>query len=170
MGYRLRVYLVLTSILAAAAISWELLRHESHGEEHEAWRAVTDTLRAQQGRIDSLEAALLRLDTQVDRHKRNLAAGQERLGHFERTAVGGRLPAPRYKEYLRAIEAHNEEVERHNAALAEMHTLYALYSALVDTHNALIDGANAMQRRATQEGYALPEADLRLRKELGGGD
>jgi hypothetical protein len=157
MRFRLLVFLVLTGILVAASIGWELVRHGGRSEERATWEALTDTLRTQQGRIDSLEVVLARLDERLTHEKRALATMQERIGHYERRASGGRLPTPQYREYMRTIESHNQAVTRHNATLAEMQRIYAAYSVIIDRHNAHVDSANVMQRRATQEGYTLPE-------------
>ena len=157
MRYRLKVFLLLSSMLTVFVLSWQLWRHQSHADEREAWEATTRLLDAQQSRIDSLEAVLAGFDARVAKGKNDLTSIQRRLAHYENRATGGRLPTPQYREYMRAIDAHNALVARHNETLARMQRIYADYAALIDRHNALVDTANAMQRRAVQEGYALPE-------------
>jgi septal ring factor EnvC (AmiA/AmiB activator) len=154
---RLKTFLMLSSVLLGASVAWQLWSHQSHAEERAAWSEVGDSLRVQKAQIDSLEAILAGSDARVEQAKEELAAAQRRLTHYERQADGGRLPNHQYRQYMETIEAHNTIVGRHNADVARMQRLYRDYSALVDAHSALVDSANAMQRRATQEGYALPE-------------
>lgn len=154
-----RVFLLLTAavVLAFLALGW--VRWRGQAPEREAWAAMQGEIEAGTTRIDSLKQLLARLDDRLTGEKRALASASERLGHWERQAVGGRLPTPQHRQYLIEIDRHNEAVSAHNAVLAEMQRVYARYSALVDTHNALVDSANALQRRAVQEGIqlAVPE-------------
>ena len=158
--YRLRVFLLLSGIFAAAAVAWSLVRWETHAPHREAWEAVTSTLGARRLAIRSLEAAIDSLQTAVEADQGDLASISRRIGHYESQSRGGRLPTPQYRAYMAAIERHNEVVQRHNRGIAGLGELYAEYSGLVDEQNALIDSANAMQRRAAQEGYQLPAARL----------
>ena len=160
MRYRLKVFLLLTSLLVVGAAAWSFVRDRGRNDEREAWAAVVDSVLTQKARIDSLEGVLARLDARVDEGRRQLDSMQERIAHYESGADEGRLPAPQLREYSRTVEGHNALVLRHNAALVEMQRVYAEYSELIDTHNASLDSANAMQRRATQEGYTLPEDRL----------
>lgn len=160
MGYRLKVFLLLTSLLIAAVGAWAFARDRSRNDEREAWAAVVDSVLTQKARIDSFEGLLARLDARVDEGKRQLDSMQERIAHYEGGADEGRLLTPQFREYSRTVEGHNDLVLRHNAALVEMQRIYREYSELIDTHNASLDSANAMQRRATQEGYTLPEDRL----------
>lgn len=160
LGYRLRVFLVLSLLLAAASVAWSVFRWESHAPAREAWERVTSSLRAQKVQIDSLEAAIEAARGRVDEDKSRLESIGRRIGHYEGRAVNGRLPTPQYRAYRTEIERHNEVVERHNVELAALQALYRRYSALVDLHNALVDSANALQDRAVEEGIQLPEADL----------
>jgi len=154
-----RVFVVLTAALVIGFMALRWVRWRGQGPEREAWAAVRGEIEAGSTRIDSLKQVLARLDSRLEADKRALASAGERLGHWERQAVGGRLPTPEHRQYLREIERHNEAVSTHNAVLAEMQVVYAEYSALVDTHNALVDSANELQRRAVQEGIqlAVPE-------------
>jgi uncharacterized coiled-coil protein SlyX len=158
-GQRLKTFLILSGVLVAASFAWQLWRHESHAEVRAVWEAMGDSLRVQEARIDSLEAVLEGDDARVERRKEELAAMQRRLTHYERQARDGRLPNPQHRAYMQTIEDHNAIVARHNAELARMQRLHRDYSVLIDAHNALVDSANAMQRRAIQEGYALPEVE-----------
>ena len=165
MRYRLKVFLLLTAFLMVGVAAWQLVRDRGRADEREAWAAVVDSVVTQKARIDSLEGQLGRLDARVTEGKRQLGSMQERIAHYEHGADQGRLPTPQLHEYARTIEGHNDLVLRHNAALVEMQRIYREYSELIDTHNASLDSANAMQRRATQEGYTLPEDRL---EHLGG--
>lgn len=160
-SYKLRVFLLLSLVVLTASVGWSVWRYASHAEEREAWDRTVDRLRAQKAGIDSLQALIDDLGAEVETEKQRLDAAGERIGHYERRAVGGRLPTPQFQGYEASIEHHNEVVERHNESLARMRELYAEYAALVDRHNALIDSANVMQRRAVEEGYQLPAAELR---------
>jgi hypothetical protein len=160
MRYRLKIFLALTSLLVAAVVAWQVIRDRGQADERAAWAVVVDSMGSQRARIDSLEAVLADFDRRVDEDKRQLDGAALRVRHYESRADEGRLPTPQYREYSRAIESHNGLVQRYNATLAEMQRTYAAYSALVDSHNAFVDSANAMQRRATQEGYALPSEEL----------
>ena len=157
MRYRLKVFLLLSTGFTVLVLGWQWWRHGTHADEREAWEATTRLLDAQQGRIDSLEAVLAELDARVTKGKQDLASIQRRLAHYERRASGGRLPTPQYREYMRAIESHNALVTRHNENLTRMQRIYADYSALIERHNVTVESANDMQRRAIQEGYALPD-------------
>jgi hypothetical protein len=150
-----RVFLALTGLLALAFVAWGWVRWRGHAPEREAWTAIQADLGTQSARIDSLKRVLAGMDLELDRAKRDLTAAGERLGHWQRQAVGGRLPTPQHRQYLRDIDRYNEAVDTHNQRLAVMQGTYAEYSALVDTHNVLVDSANALQRRAVQEGIQL---------------
>lgn len=150
-----RVFLLLTAGLTVAFFAWAWLRWHGHGPERTAWASIQDDLGAQSSRIDSLKQILSGMDRRLADSKRDVASAGERLGHWERQAVRGRLPSREHRQYLREIDRHNEAVDAHNAALAAMQRVYAEYSALVDTHNALVDSANILQRRAVQEGIQL---------------
>lgn len=150
-----RVFLLLTAGLTIAFFAWAWLRWHGHAPERSEWASIQYDLEAQSSRIDSLKTILAGMDREVSGSKRGIAGAGERLGHFERQAVGGRLPTAEHRRYLREIDRHNEAVTAHNAALAAMQRVYAEYSALVDTHNALVDSANILQRRAVQEGIQL---------------
>lgn len=158
--YRLKVFLGLTALFAAASVAWSLVRWESHAPEREAWEAVTSTLGAGRLRIDALESAIDSLQAAVEADQGDLQTISRRIAHYESSARGGRLPTPQHRAYMTEIERHNRVVERHNRGIAELGELYAEYSGRVDTQNALIDSANAMQRQAAEEGYQLPEARL----------
>ena len=157
MRYRLKVFLLLTAVFFGATILWQVVRDRGYSDERQAWAAVRDSVTAGQATLDSLKGVLGRLDEATADGERELTAARENLRRFERGAEGGRLPGPQYRQYERAIAAHNEIVARYNEQLAEMQRVYAEYSTLVDGHNLLVERANTMQRRATQEGYALPE-------------
>lgn len=157
MRYRLKVFLLLTGALAAAILAWQLLRDRGYADEREAWAAVRDSVALGQARIDSLEVLLDVLDARAAAEERAVRGARERIGHFGRGAEAGTLPPAQHREYEHAIATHNASVNRYNAALAEVQRVYREYSALVDAHNVVVDSANAMQRRATQEGYVLPE-------------
>jgi hypothetical protein len=150
-----RVFLALTGLLALAFVAWGWVRWRGQAPERAAWTAIQSDLGTQSARIDSLKRALAGMDGELDRAKRGLTAAGERLGHWKRLAVGGRLPTPQHRQYLRDIDRYNEAVETHNERLAIMQRTYDEYSALVDTHNVLVDSANALQRRAVQEGIQL---------------
>jgi predicted nucleic acid-binding Zn-ribbon protein len=150
-----RVFLFLTAALTIAFFAWGWLRWHGQAPERNAWAAVQGDLEAQSARIDSLKLVLSGMDREVSDAKRDISSAGERLGHWGRQAVGGRLPAAERRQYLREIERHNQAVAEHNAALASMQRVYAEYSALVDTHNVLVDSANVLQRRAVQEGIQL---------------
>lgn len=154
-----RVFLLLTACLVVAALAWGWLRWRGQAPEREAWTSVMDEIEIGGARIDSLKQVLDVLDEQLDADKRVLAGAGERLGHWERQAVEGKLPTPQHRQYLREIDRHNAAVGAHNADLAQMQRVYAEYSALVDTHNTLVDSANGLQRKAVQEGIqlAVPE-------------
>lgn len=143
-----------------ASVGWSIWRYASHAEEREAWEETVERLEAQKARIDSLEGLIERVGADVEADRERLESASERIGHYERRAVGGRLPTPQFDRYQASIERHNEIVERHNETLARQQRLYAEYAGLVDRHNALIDSANAMQRQAVEEGYQLPAAEL----------
>ena len=150
-----RVFLALTGLLVLATLGWGWMRWQGQAPERAAWASIQRDLESQSARIDSLKAGLARMDGELDRAKRDLTSASERLGHWERQAVGGRLPTPQHRQYLRDIDRHNAAVEAHNERLIGMRATYAEYSALVDTHNVLVDSANALQRRAVQEGIQL---------------
>ena len=150
--HQFRGFLLLTAGVTIAFFAWAWFRWRGHAPERTAWAAVQVDLEAQSTRIDSLKRVLAVNDRDLSRSKRDIASAGERLGHWERQAVRGRLPSREHRQYLREIDRHNEAVDAHNAALAAMQQVYAEYSALVDTHNALVDSANILQRRAVQEG------------------
>lgn len=150
-----RVFLLLTVGVTIAFFAWAWFRWRGHAPERTAWAAVQVDLEAQSARIDSLKQVLAVMDREISDSKRTVAGAGERLGHFERQAMGERLPNADHRRYLREIDRHNEAVAAHNAALAVMQRVYAEYSALVDTHNVLVDSANVLQRRAVQEGIQL---------------
>jgi uncharacterized membrane protein len=150
-----RVFLLLTAGLTIAFFAWAWLRWHGHAPERSEWASIQYDLEAQSSRIDSLKTILAGMDREVAGSKRDIASAGERLGHWERQAVRGRLPIREHRQELREIDRHNEGVDAHNAALAAMQRVYAEYSALVDTHNALVDSANILQRRAVQEGIQL---------------
>jgi hypothetical protein len=157
MRYRLKVFLLLTALLLVGVVGWQLVRDRSRADEREAWAAVVDSVVTQKARIDSFEGLLGRLDARVTEGKRQLGSMQERIAHYEHGADEGRLPTPQFREYSRTVEGHNDLVLRYNRAVVEMQRVYQEYSELIDTQNAWLDSASAMQRRATQEGYTLPE-------------
>jgi hypothetical protein len=154
-----RVFVVLTAMLVLAFLALGWVRWRGQAPEREAWAAIQGEIAVGAIRIDSLKQVLARMDDRLTREKRALASASERLRHWERQAVGGRLPTPQHRQYLGEIDRHNEAVSAHNAVLVEMQRVYARYSALVDTHNARVDSANVLQRRAVQEGIqlAVPE-------------
>ena len=154
-----RIFLALTGLLALVFAAWGWVRWKGQAPERAAWTAIQSDLGTQSVRIDSLKRALASMDIELDRAKRDLTAAGERLGHWERQAVGGRLPAPQHRQYLRDIDRYNEAVDAHTERLGVMQGTYAEYSALVDTHNVLVDSANALQRRAVQEGIQLAAPD-----------
>lgn len=159
-SYRLRVFLILSVVLAAAMVAWSSYRYASHAEDREAFEASVERLKIQKTRIDSLEARVNVLDAEVDRDKERLEAAKERIAHYERRAVAGRLPTPDYRRYREAIDHHNDVVAEHNEDLAAVNAAYDEYEALVTRHNALIDSVNEMQRKAVEEGYELPAVEL----------
>lgn len=161
-SYKLRIFLLLSLLLLVATVGWSVWRYASHAEEREAWERTVHRLRAQKAGIDSLQTLMDDMGEEVETEKERLDAASERIGHYERRAVGGRLPTPQFQRYEASIERHNAIVESHNESLARMQELYAEYEVLVDRHNALIDSANAMQRRAVEQGYQLPAAELGL--------
>jgi predicted nucleic acid-binding Zn-ribbon protein len=152
-----RVFLVLTAALTLGFLGWAWIGWRGEAPERAAWASVERDLEAQSARIDSLKRALAVMDEQVAGSKREVASAGERLGHWGRQAVDGKLLSAEHREYLREIDGHNEAVATHNAELAEMQRVHAEYSALVDTHNALVDSANVLQRRAVQEGIQLAD-------------
>ncbi len=154
-----RVFLVLSGALAIAFLAWGWIRWRGQAPERAAWASVQNDLGGQSARIDSLKRVLAVMDDQVDDSRREVASAGERLGHWGRQAVDGKLPSADHRQYLREIDRHNEAVAAHNAELATMQRVYAEYSALVDTHNALVDSANELQRRAVQEGIQLATPD-----------
>ncbi|MBW3660616.1 MAG: hypothetical protein KY397_03165 [Gemmatimonadetes bacterium] len=159
-SYKLRIFLLLSLVLVVTSVGWSVWRYASHAEEREAYEATIERLRTQKGQIDSLEAVIGRLREDVQAEKARLEGAGERIGHYERRAVGGRLPTPQYRRYRESIDRHNEIVSRHNATLGRVNALYDEYADLVSRHNTLIDSANAMQRRAVEKGYQLPAAEL----------
>lgn len=150
-----RVFLVLTAALVLAFLAWAWIRWRGDAPERAAWASVQDDLEVQSARIDSLKRVLAVMDDQVADSKRQIASAGERLGHWGRQAVDGKLPSAEHRQYLREINRHNDAVAEHNAELTAMQRIYAEYSVLVDTHNALVDSANLLQRRAVQEGIQL---------------
>jgi hypothetical protein len=152
-----RVFLALTGLLVLASLGWGWMRWRGHAPERAAWSSIQADLTSQSARIDSLKRGLARMDGELTRARRDLTTAGERLRHWERQAVGGRLPTPQHRQYLRDIDRYNAAVEAHNDRLVGMQASYADYSALVDTHNVLVDSANALQRRAVQEGIQLVE-------------
>lgn len=152
---QLRVFLLLSSGFVVALLILGWVRWRSHAPEREAYAAVMGEIETGATRIDSLKQALARLDGRLQRDKAALTSARERIGHWERQAVGGRLPTAEHRQYLREIDRHNAAVATHNADLSEMQRVYAEYSTLVDAHNALVDSANALRRQAVQEGIQL---------------
>ena len=152
-----RVFLVLTTALALAFLAWGWIRWRGEAPERAVWASVQDDLGTRSARIDSLKRVIAVMDDRVAGSKREIASAGERLGHWGRQAVGGKLPPAEHRLYLREIDRHNDAVAQHNAELAAMHRVYAEYSALVDEHNALVDSANVLQRRAVQEGIQLAD-------------
>ena len=152
---QLRVFFALTCLVALVFVAWGWVRWHGQAPERAAWTAIQSDLGIQSARIDSLKRTLATMDIELDRAKRELTSAGERLGHWERQAVSGRLPTPQHRQYLRDIDRYNEAVDTHNERLGVMQGTYAEYSALVDTHNVLVDSANALQRRAVQEGIQL---------------
>ncbi len=150
-----RVFLVLSAVLALGSIAWGWLRWRGQAPERSAWAAVSEDLEVQSARIDSLKRVLADMEGYMSVSKREISSAGERLGHWGRQAVDGKLPAAEHRLYLREIDRHNEAVTKHNAEMARLQRLHAEYSALVDTHNALVDSANELQRRAVQEGIQL---------------
>lgn len=150
-----RVFLLLTASLAVAFLAWGWVRWRGHAPERTAWTSIQDDLGSQSARIDSLKRVIAVMDDRVADSKREIASAGERLGHWGRQGVDGKLPSAEHRQYMREIDRHNEAVTRHNAELASMQRVYAEYSALVDTHNVLVDSANVLQRRAVQEGIQL---------------
>lgn len=150
-----RTFLILTGVVALVFLGRGWIRWRGEAPERAAWASIQDDLGAQSARIDSLKKVLAVMDGQVADSKREIASAGERLGHWGRQAVGGKLPSAEHRQYLREIDRHNEAVAEHNSELAAMQRVYAEYSALVDTHNALVDSANVLQRRAVQEGIQL---------------
>lgn len=159
-SYRLRVFLLLTLTFAGASVAWSLIRWEAHAPQRQAWADLTSTLRGHQAAIDSLEAGIATLREQVEAERAGMASSARRIGHYEGGATNGRLPSPRYRAYMAEIERHNQVVGRHNQVVGRLQAMYGEYSNLVDSHNALVDSANSMQRRAAEEGYALPDPEL----------
>ncbi|HYO46235.1 MAG TPA: hypothetical protein VEY33_06050 [Gemmatimonadota bacterium] len=150
-----RVFLVLTAALVLAFLAWAWIRWRGDAPERAAWASVERDLEAQSARIDSLKRVLAVMDDQVADSKREIASAGERLGHWGRQAVDGKLPSAEHRQYLREIDRHNGAVAEHNVELAALQRVYTEYSALVDVHNVLVDSANALQRRAVQEGIQL---------------
>ena len=122
---------------------------------------MADRLRSGKSRIDSLEAEIARGRRRVAVHRAHLDSLEDRIAAFERRAVGGRLPRPQHRAYLRVIEQQNRASEAHNAALAEVQSTYDDYTALIRAHNALVDSANQLRRAAAEEGIRLEDRGLR---------
>lgn len=160
-SYRLRIFLLLTLLFAGTSVAWSLIRWETHAPEREAWASVSAAMTRQKARIDSLEAEIGALQDRVGQERAEMEGSSRRIGHYEGGARNGRLPTPRYRAYMGEIDRHNEIVQRHNEDVVELQAIYQEYSELVDLHNALIDSANSMQRRAAEEGYQLPEPEIR---------
>ena len=154
-----RGFLLLSAVLVLGLVAWAWARWRGAAPDREAWASIQTDLGAQSARIDSLRAFLAVMDDRVAHSKREAASARERLGHWGRQAVAGRLPAAEHRQYLREIDRHNEAVSAHNSQLAEMQRVYAEYSALVDEHNVLVDSANQLQRRAVQEGVQLSDQE-----------
>lgn len=159
-SYRLRVFLLLSGLVVAASVGWSVWRYASHAGEREAFEDAVGRLADQSSRIDSLEAVMDTLRKGLEADRERLDRAGERIGHFERGAVDGRLPTPQYREYRASIASQNALADRYNHRLARLQSIYAGYSALIDRHNALVDSANAMQRKAVEEGYQLPQEGL----------
>jgi predicted nucleic acid-binding Zn-ribbon protein len=145
----------MTAALVLAFLGWGWVRWRGEAPERAAWASIQRDLEAQSSRIDSLKQRLASMEGELAGNKRVIASAGERLGHWERQAVNGKLPSAEHRQYLREIARHNEAVATHNSELAAVQRLYAEYSTLVDTHNALVDSANRLQRRAVQEGIQL---------------
>lgn len=160
MSYRLRVFLLFTLTFAGASVAWSLIRWEAHAPQRQAWADLASTLRAQRAAIDSLEAGIATLQAGVEEARAGMVSSARRLGHYGGGAADGRLPSPRYRAYMAEIERHNGVVGRHNEGVGRLQEMYGEYSDLVDRHNVLVDSANSMQRRAAEEGYALPDPEL----------
>jgi hypothetical protein len=149
------VFLVLSAIVALGSIAWGWVRWRGQAPERSAWASVSDDLEMQSAKIDSLKRVLADMEGRVSVSKREISSAGERLGHWGRQAVDGKLPAAEHRLYLREIDRHNEAVAKHNAEIAGLDRVHAEYTALVETHNALVDSANELQQRAVQEGIQL---------------
>ncbi|MGH7570501.1 MAG: hypothetical protein ACREMK_01470 [Gemmatimonadota bacterium] len=154
-------FLLLTSLLVLGTLGWRLYRYRATAPQREAWAGITDRLRAEKSRIDSLEAELVEGRREVAAHRARLDSLEGSLATFERRAVDGRLPRPQHLAYLSAIEAQNETAAAHNGALAQVQSVYEVYAGLVRAHNAVIDSANHLRRAAAEEGIRLEEVELR---------
>jgi hypothetical protein len=154
-----RGFLLLSAVLALGFVLWTWVRWRGEAPDREAWASIQADLGAQSGRIDSLRALLSVMENRVADSKREATSARERIGHWGRQAVAGRLPAAEHRRYLREIDRHDEAVSAHNFQLAEIQRVYAEYSALVDEHNVLVDSANQLQRRAVQEGVQLSDQE-----------
>jgi predicted nucleic acid-binding Zn-ribbon protein len=154
-------FLLLTSLLILGSLAWSVYRHRAGAPQRRAWSEMADRLRSGKSRIDSLEAEIARGRRRVAVHRAHLDSLEDRIAAFERRAVGGRLPRPQHRAYLRVIEQQNRASEAHNAALAEVQSTYDDYTALIRAHNALVDSANQLRRAAAEEGIRLEDRGLR---------
>lgn len=154
-------FLLLTAVLILGTLAWSFYQHRLTAPHREAWARITDRLRVEKSRIDSLEAELAEGRRRVATHRARLDSLESRLGEFERRAVDGRLPRPQHQTYMEVIEAQNQTALAHNQALAEVQSVYEVYSGLVRKHNAVIDSANYLRRAAAEEGIRLEEVELR---------
>ncbi len=154
-------FVLLTLLLVLGTFGWSLYQHRVGAPEREAWAGITDRLRAEKSRIDSLEAELAEGRQRVAAHRARLDSLEDRIAAFERGAVDGRLPGPRHRVYLMVIEEQNVTAAAHNEALAEVQSVYDVYAGLVRAHNAVIDSANRLRRGAAEEGIRLEDMELR---------
>lgn len=154
-----RGFLLLSAVVSLGLVGWSWARWRGEAPDRDAWASIQADLGAQSAHLDSLRALLTVWEDRAAQSKREAASARERLGHWGRQAVAGRLSAAEHRQYLREIDRHNEAVSAHNAQLSEMQRVYAEYSALVDAHNVLVDSANQLQRRAVQEGIQLATPD-----------
>ncbi len=159
-GRQIRAFLLLSIAVVLASVLWSVHRWRAHGPERERWVRLTRAIHDDHARIDSLEVRIDTLRTALEVDKRSLRRADERIGMYEREAVDRRLPTPAFRGYQDAVERQNGIVTRHNEKVRELQELYARYSRSVDAYNARVDSANALQHRAAQEGFELPEADI----------
>lgn len=154
-------FALLTLILVAGALGWSLYQQRALAPQRQAWIELTDRLRVEKSRIDSLEAVMAQGRRRVAEHRARLDSLERRIAAFERRAVDGRLPRLQHQAYLDVIEEQNEVAAAHNAALADVQAVYDDYAGLVRAHNAVIDSANRLRRAAAEEGIRLEDVELR---------